>query len=598
MFCCARPKVVAAQLGEPGRPRVYLATGIFTGGCAVPHWAHWVTCGGCLGLGAFFGAVGAWSAAGVSGPIGRGPSFAASTARTVRRRRHPRREGAGAAKRCAQGLLQDWASVTVIGRQTKMEISDAGFISRFEQFRSELEKKSHRAKESARQNAPDLNVFRVVEIREGLRQKVWGSRTRPLFALAVVTLSLCGCFQKPLPPHLAEVTVATPIRQDVPVYSQWIGTTVGFIDAEIHSKVTGYLMAQDYREGSLVKMGDLLFEVDPRPFQAIVDQANAQVNVANAQLTQAKADVDAAKAEIDRAEAAQLKTELDVKRYAPLAKDGTVSQQELDDAVQSNLANLASVAAAKGKYDRSIAAVTAAEAQIGVARSSLHAAELNLDFTKVKSPVNGIAGIRAANIGDLVGTDQRTILTTVSQIDPILVQFPISEQEYLKLRDFFLAKNAPLQSSLELILSDGSIYPIKGKIDIVGRQVESSTGTLRIRAIFSNPGNVLRPGQYSRIRAATSVQKDALLVPQRAVQELQGEFELALVGPDNKVTFRTVKAGDRVGSYWVIDQGLNATDRVVVEGLQDIKTGQTVDPKPAKMPPLNAGPPSSFGRAS
>jgi membrane fusion protein (multidrug efflux system) len=287
---------------------------------------------------------------------------------------------------------------------------------------------------------------------------------------------------------------------------------------------------------------------------------------------------------------------LDVKRYSPLVKDGTVSQQELDDAVQSNLANLASVASAKGKFDRSKAAVTAAEAQIGVARSSLQAAELNLGFTKVKSPVNGIAGIRAANIGDLVGTDQRTLLATVSQIDPILVQFPISEQEYLKLRDFFLARDARLQSSLELILSDGNIYPIKGKIDIVGREVEASTGTLRIRAIFPNPGNVLRPGQYSRIRAATSVRKDALLVPQRAVQELQGEFELALVGPDNKIAFRTVKAGDRVGSYWVIENGLNPTDRVVIEGLQDVKTGQTVDPRPAKMLPLNANPPASPGR--
>jgi membrane fusion protein (multidrug efflux system) len=390
--------------------------------------------------------------------------------------------------------------------------------------------------------------------------------------------------------------VGTPIRQDVPVYSQWIGTTVGFIDAEIHSKVTGYLLAQDYQEGSLVKIGDLLFEVDPRPFQAVVDQANAQLNVANAGLTQAKADVAAAKAEIDRAEASQLKTQLDVKRYTPLAVDGTVSQQELDDAVQSNLANLASVASAKGKYDRSVAAVTAAEAQIGVARSSLQAAQLNLDFTKVKSPVNGIAGIRAANIGDLVGTDQRTLLATVSQIDPILVQFPISEQEYLRLRDFFLAKDSPLQSSLELILSDGSIYPIKGKIDIVGREVEASTGTLRIRAIFSNPGNVLRPGQYSRIRAATSIRKGALLVPQRAVQELQGEFELALVGPDNRIAFRTVKAGDRVGSYWVIDQGLNPADKVVIEGLQDIKTGQTVDPKPAKMPPFNANLTTTPGR--
>src|ERR1017187_638371 len=201
------------------------------------------------------------------------------------------------------------------------------------------------------------------------------SLKRSLLALAAVTLTLCGCFKKNPPPRLTEVTVGTPIRQDVPVYSQWIGTTVGFIDAEIHSKVTGYLMAQNYQEGSLVKTGDLLFEVDPRPFQAVVDQANAQLNVANAGLTQAKADVDAAKAEIDRAEAAQLKTELDVKRYAPLAKDGTVSQQELDDAVQSNLANLASIAAAKGKFDHSKATVTAAEAQIGVARSSLQAAE-------------------------------------------------------------------------------------------------------------------------------------------------------------------------------------------------------------------------------
>jgi membrane fusion protein (multidrug efflux system) len=402
-----------------------------------------------------------------------------------------------------------------------------------------------------------------------------------------------ACSHKAPAPELTVVTVSLPLRRDVPIYSQWIGTTVGFIDAEIHSKVTGYLQAQDYKEGSLVKTGDLLFEVDPRPFQAIVDQAKAQVNVANAQLTQAKADVDAAKAEIDRAQAAQLKTELDVKRYTPLVKDGTVSQQEYDDAVQSNLANLASVAAAKGKYDRTQAAVIAAQAQIEVARSSLQAADLNLDFTKVKSPVNGIAGIRAANIGDLVGTDQRTLLTTVSQIDPILVEFPISEQEYLKLRDFFLAKNAEQQDGLELILSDGTVYPLKGKIDIVGRQVQASTGTLRIRGIFPNPGNVLRPGQYSRIRAATTVHNGALLVPQRAVQALQGQYELAVVGPENKVSFRTVEATDRVGSYWLIEKGLEASDRVVIEGLQDIKTGQTVDPKPAQMPPLNTSPQDS-----
>jgi membrane fusion protein (multidrug efflux system) len=410
------------------------------------------------------------------------------------------------------------------------------------------------------------------------------------FVLAIALTGWFGCSHKAPTPELTVVTVSEPLRRDVPIYSEWIGTTVGFIDAEIHSKVTGYLQAQDYKEGSLIKTGDLLFEVDPRPFQAVVDQAKAQVNVANAQLTQAKADVDAAKAEIDRAQAAQLKTELDVKRYTPLVKDGTVSQQEYDDAVQSNLANLASVAAAKGKYDRTQASVIAAEAQIEVARSSLQAAELNLGFTKVKSPVNGIAGIRAANIGDLVGTDQRTLLTTVSQIDPILVEFPISEQEYLKLRDFFLAKNSESQAGLELILSDGSVYPLRGKIDIVGRQVQASTGTLRIRGIFPNPGNVLRPGQYSRIRAATTVRNGALLVPQRAVQELQGQYELAVVGNENRVSFRTVAATNRVGSYWLIEKGLGASDQVVIEGLQDIRTGQTVDPKPAKMPPLNISP--------
>jgi membrane fusion protein (multidrug efflux system) len=387
------------------------------------------------------------------------------------------------------------------------------------------------------------------------------------------------------------VDVAEPLRRDVPVYSEWIGTTVGYIDAQIHSKVTGYLLAQDYREGSLVKTGDLLFEVDPRPFQAVVDQANAQLNVANAELTQARADVEAAKAEIERAKAAQVKTALDVKRYTPLVKDGTVSQQEMDDAVQSNLANEASVAAAQGKFDHAVAAVKGAEAQINVARSSLEGAQLNLGFTKVKSPINGIAGIRVANIGDLVGTDQKALLATVSQIDPIFVQFPISEEEYLDLRKLFLAKAARQEDELELILSDGTVYDHKGKIDIIGREVESSTGTLRIRGIFPNPGNVLRPGQYSRIRAATRVDKNALLVPQRAIQELQGEYELAVVGADGRVAFRKVKATNRVGSYWVIAEGLSPNDRVVIEGLQKIKTGQTVDPKVATLPPFPSGSP-------
>jgi membrane fusion protein (multidrug efflux system) len=382
------------------------------------------------------------------------------------------------------------------------------------------------------------------------------------------------------------VDVAQPVRRDVPIYSEWIGTTVGYIDAQIHSKVTGYLLAQDYKEGSLVSAGDLLFEVDPRPFQAIVDQANAQLGVANAELTQARADVDTAKAEIARAEAAQLKTQLDVTRYAPLVQDGSVSHQEMDDAVQSNLANQASVAGAKGKYNHALAAVKAAQAQVEVARSALAGAQLNLGFTKVKSPIKGIAGIRVANIGDLVGTNQKDLLTTVSQIDPIFVQFPISEQEYIGLRDAFLSQAARQEAELELILSDGTVYDQKGKIDIIAREVEASTGTIRIRGIFPNPGNVLRPGQYSRIRAATRIDKDALLVPQRAVKELQGEYELAVINADNRVEFRRVKATNRVGSYWVIDQGLSPTDRVVIEGLQKIKMGDTVSPRVAKLPPL------------
>jgi RND family efflux transporter MFP subunit len=414
-------------------------------------------------------------------------------------------------------------------------------------------------------------------------------RVLPLWvATCAMVPGSVGCAHK-AKTRMTVVEVAKPVRADVPIYSEWIGTTVGYIDAQIHSKVTGYLLAQDYKEGSLVSPGDLLFEVDPRPFQAIVDQATAQLNVASAELTQARADVDAAHAEINRAEAAQVKTQLDVKRYTPLVKDGTVSQQEMDDAVQSNLANQASVVAAKGKYSRALATVKAAEAQIEVARSFLQGARLNLGFTKVKSPIKGIAGIRVANIGDLVGTDQKALLTTVSQIDPIFVQFPISDQEYLDFRKFFLAKASSQGEELELILPDGTVYDHKGKIDIVGREVESSTGTLRIRGIFPNPGNILRPGQYSRIRAATRIDKDALLVPQRAVEELQGEYELAVVGADNRVAFRTVKATNRVGSYWVIEQGLSVDDRVVIEGLQKIKTGDRVDPKDAQPPAPTLG---------
>ncbi len=389
-----------------------------------------------------------------------------------------------------------------------------------------------------------------------------------------------------LGPALPEVYIASPVQRDVSIYSEWIGTTVGFVDAEIHSQVTGYLLSQNYKEGSLVKKGDLLFQVDPRPFQALVDQAKARVEAAKTQLTETNAAVDQAKAEIERAQAALGKTELDVKRYSPLVSDGTVSQQELDDAVQANLANKASVAAAQGQYERAKAQVATAAANVNVAQSILQGAELNLGFTRVTAPVDGIAGIRVANIGDLVGTNERAVLTSVSQIDPILVEFPVSEQEYLGLRSFLLGGEANKGPSLELILADGTTYPHRGAIDIIGREVSPSTGTLRIRGLFENPGNVLRPGQYAKIRAATSVRKAALLLPQGAVVELQGGYQVSIVGPSNKCQVRTVVVGDRIGSYWLIEQGLKPSDQVIIEGLQKVRAGDTVDPKPAKLPPL------------
>jgi membrane fusion protein (multidrug efflux system) len=405
--------------------------------------------------------------------------------------------------------------------------------------------------------------------------------------LVAVSFWFGGCARKAAvgsePP---EVFVASPVQRDVSIYSEWIGTTVGFVDAEIHSQITGYLLSQDYKEGSLVKKGDLLFQVDPRPFQALVDQAKARVEAAKTQLTEMDAAVDQAKAGIERAQAALGKTELDVKRYSPLVSDGTVSQQELDDAVQANLANKASVAAAQGQYERAKAQVATAKANVEVAQSVLQGAELNLGFTRVTAPVDGIAGIRVANIGDLVGTNERAVLTTVSQIDPILVEFPVSEQEYLGLRSFLLGGEANKGPSLELILADGTTYPHRGSIDIIGREVSPSTGTLRIRGLFTNPGNVLRPGQYAKIRAATSVKKAALLLPQGAVVELQGGYQVIIVGPSNKCAVRAVVVGDRIGSYWLIDQGLRPSDRVVIEGLQKVRGGDTVNPKPAKLPPL------------
>ena len=407
------------------------------------------------------------------------------------------------------------------------------------------------------------------------------------------------------PPPAPVVKVEPVVEKDVPISAEWVGTLVGYINAQIRARVSGHLMSQNYKEGSLVKSGDFLFQVDPRPFQAAADQADAKLQLAQSQLSQAKAQVSASQAQVEqalakvvqdeaqvkRAEATQRQTELDVARYTPLAQRGSVSQQELDNAVQSNLANLAGVAAARAAVLNSQASVTQAraalekaqadvktqDANIAAARAALADARLNLGYTKVLSPVAGIAGFRGANIGDFVGPSDTAPLTTVSQVDPIYAEFPISEQRALAVfRRWDADPNAPRNIELELILSDGTVYPTRGQAAALDRQVDVTTGTVLARGVFPNPGNVLRPGQYAKVRAVVEVKKSALMIPQRAVQDVQGVHQVAVVRPDDTVDVRAVKVDARVGSLWIIGQGLKAGERVIVEGADRVRAGQKV----------------------
>ena len=421
-----------------------------------------------------------------------------------------------------------------------------------------------------------------------------------------------GCRETPKAeaPPPPPVKVGSVIEKDVPIHSEWVGTLVGYVNAQIRSRVQGYLVSQNYREGSLVKIGDLLFQVDPRPFQNVVDQATAKLRQAESQVSQARSQVSAnqaqieqaramvvqAEADVKRAEATQRKTELDVARYTPLAERGSVSQQELDDSIQNNLANLASVAAARANLlntqanvtraraalEKAQADVETAEADVAAARAALAEARLNLSFTKVISPIDGIAGFRVANIGDLVGPSEAALLTTVSQVDPIYVQFPISEQLSLKiLRRSETDPRAPRTLELELFLADGTVFPRRGRAELLDRQVDATTGTALVKSVFPNPGNVLRPGQYAKVRGVTDLKKNALLVPQRAVVDQQGVYLVAVVGPDDAVDLRPVKVGERVGSLWIISEGLKAGERIVVEGAEKARAGEKVKPVPA-----------------
>jgi membrane fusion protein (multidrug efflux system) len=373
------------------------------------------------------------------------------------------------------------------------------------------------------------------------------SSVAALAPLAVLTAAVCsvtGCGGPKAAPAIPspEVEVASVVQKDVPIVSEWVATLDGYVNAQIQPQVAGYVIRQTYKEGSFVRQGQILFQIDPRPLQALLDQAQAQLAQAQAQLG---------------------KTEMDVNRDTPLAKERAIAQSQLDNDMQAR-------AAAK-------AAVKAAEAQVEQAR-------LNLEFTDVKSLVDGIAGIAQVQIGNLV--NPTTALTTVSQVNPIKAYFSISEQEYIHFADRInteTQKSVPTNGPpFDLILADGSVYPHKGVGLLTNRQVDIATGSIQVICSFPNPKNSLRPGQFGRLRAAPEVRTAALLVPQKAVTELQGTYQLAVVGADNKVSIRAIKVADRVGPDWIVESGVKQGELVIVEGLQKIQNGSTVKIKQAQ----------------
>src|SRR5438445_10493492 len=344
-------------------------------------------------------------------------------------------------------------------------------------------------------------------------------------------------------------------QKDVPIFGERGSTLDGYTNADVRAQVTGYIMKQGYQEGAFVKKGQLLFEIDPRPFQAALDQAKGQLAQATAMLA--------------NAQAVQGRTELDVNRYTPLAREQAASQQDLDNAVQNNMAAKATVATA--------------EAQIKSAEAAVETAKINLDFTRLVAPIEGIAGQAQLQVGALVNLGSVPV-TSVSTVDPIKVYFTVGEPQYLAWRKRFPTETtrqaADKNLRLELILADGSTYAHEGIFYFADRQVNESTGAIRIAGLFPNPANILRPGGYGKVRAVIRVQQNALLVPQRAVSELQGGYQVAVVDGENKVSVRTVKVGDRIGTQWVIANGLKRGERVVVEGVQKVRPGMQVNPKP------------------
>ncbi len=381
-------------------------------------------------------------------------------------------------------------------------------------------------------------------------------RALPLALVTAVLHTACdrSAERAAPPPQPPSVQVTVVTQQDVPIYREWVGTLDGMVNAEIRAQVTGYLVKQHYKEGELVRKGQLLYEIDPRTFQAAVD---------------------AAKSSLARAEAVQMTTRLELDRIRRLLPQNAVSVRDRDLAVGRD---------------------ATAAADVLTAKATLEKAQLDLSFTRITAPIQGIAGISKAQLGNLVGPGSGDLtLTTVSQVDPIRVYVSISEQEYLGFQRHTRATGADLRGPpMELILADHSLHSEKGRLYFADRQVDPRTGAILVATLFPNPGNLLRPGQFARVRALTRMQSDALLVPQRAVTELQGMYQLAVVKPDDTVDIRKVKPGERFGSLWVIDEGLQPGDRVIVEGIQKVRQGMPVAPQPYE-PPADAAAPNSSG---
>jgi membrane fusion protein (multidrug efflux system) len=373
-----------------------------------------------------------------------------------------------------------------------------------------------------------------------------------LLVAAMAAAALAGACEEPaaVAPPPPEVYVTDVVQRDVPVYIELVGQAAGFQDVDIRARVEGFLETVDFQEGTFVKQGELLYTIDRKPLEAVLAAAKADQSTAEARLSKANNDVS---------------------RYTPLVAKQAVSKQELDNA---------------------LAEQDASRSQVEAAKAAVEKATLDLSYTRIASPINGLIGTTEVKAGNLVGRGESTLLTTVSQIDPMLFRVGVTEADYLR-----IARRAPgaaaaqsprTREGIELTLADGTKYPQTGRVNTVERAVDPTTGTLGLELVFPNPDQILRPGQYGRVRILLETKPGALLIPQRAVQELQNLHNVAVVDDSGKVAFRNVKVGQRVDSLWVIEEGLEPNAKVVVEGLQRIQDGMTVSAKPAPAAPAGS----------